>query len=136
MTFTRCGRAPALAALALLGLCAAAGAAGPEDCPASDVPTPVRATARVRAFVDPATGKLREPTPDELRALAEARLKSRATQAPPVFEVVTYPDGMKMVDLGEAFLFDVRIETLPDGSTTTTCVPHATPPAAAQAQKK
>ena len=38
---------------------------------------------------------------------------------------------MKSVDLGEAFLFDVRIETLPDGSTKTTCVPHATPAAAA-----
>ena len=135
MTFPRCGRTPALA-LALLGLSAAAGAAGPEDCPAIDFPAPVQATARVRAFIDPATGKQREPTPDELRALAEARLKSRAAQAPPVFEVVTYPDGMKMVDLGDAFLFDVRVEILPDGSTKTTCVPHATPPAGAAAQKK
>jgi hypothetical protein len=136
MTFKRRGRTPALAALALLGLSAAAGAAGPEDCPAIDVPAPVRAAARVRAFVDPATGKLREPTPDELRALAEARLKARAAQPPPVFEVVTYPDGMKVVDLGDAFLFDVRVETLPDGSRKTTCVPHATPPAAAGAQTK
>jgi len=119
-------------ALAMLGISAAAGAAGPEDCPAIDVPAAVRPVARVRAFIDPATGKLREPTPDELRALAEARLKSRAAQPPPVFEVVTYPDGMKMVDLGEAFLFDVRVETLPDGSTKTTCVPHAAPAAGAQ----
>ena len=134
MTFTRRGRTPALAALALLGLSAAAGAAGPEDCPAIDVPAP--AGARVRAFIDPATGKLREPTPDELRALAEARLKARAAQPPPVFEVVTYPDGMKVVDLGEAFLFDLRVEMLPDGSTKTTCVPHTTPRAAAAAQPK
>ena len=136
MTFTPRGRTPALAALALLGLSAAAGAAGPEDCPAIDLPASVQAAPRVRAFVDPATGKLREPTPDELRALAEARLKARAAQPPPVFEVVTYPDGMKVVDLGEAFLFDVRVETLPDGSKKTTCVPHATRPAAAGAQAK
>ena len=43
---------------------------------------------------------------------------------------------MKTVDLGDAFLFDVRIETLPDGSTKTTCVPHATPPAAPGSPKK
>ena len=135
MTYGRGRKTPALAALALLGLCAAAGAAGPEVCPAIDVPAPLRTAPRVRAFVDPATGKLREPTADELRALAEARLKARAAQPPPVFEVITYPDGMKVVDLGEAFLFDVRIETLPDGSTKTTCVPHATPPAPA-AQKR
>ena len=129
MTFRRRGRT--LAALALLGLSAAAGAAGPEECPAIDVPAPVRTAARVRAFVDPATGRLREPTADELRELAEARLKARAAQPAPVFEVVTHPDGMKSVDLGEAFLFDVRVVTLPDGSTKTTCVPHATPAAAA-----
>jgi hypothetical protein len=123
-------KAPALATLALLGLTSAASAAGPEECPAIDVPAPVATAPRVRAFVDPVTGRLREPTADELRALAEARLKSRAAQPPPVFEVVTHPDGMKTVDLGEAFLFDVRIETLPDGSTKTTCVPHATPAAA------
>ena len=130
MTFIPRGRTPALAALALHGLTAAAGAAGPGECPAIDVPAAVRPVARVRAFIDPATGKLREPTPDELRALAEARLKARAAQPPPVFEVITYPDGMKLVDLGDAFLFDVRLETQPDGSTKTTCVPHAAPPAA------
>ncbi len=119
-----------MATLALLGLAAAAGAAGPEECPAIDVPAPIRTAPRVRAFVDPATGKLREPTADELREIAEARLKSRAAQAPPVFEVVTHPDGMKTVDLGDAFLMDVRIETLPDGSVKTTCVPHATPASA------
>ncbi len=128
MTYERCGRT--LAALALLGLSAAAGAAGPEECPAIDVPAPVRTAPRVRAFVDPATGKLREPTADELRALAEARLKSRAAQAPRVFEVVTHPDGMVTVDLGDAFLMDVRIEKLPDGSVKTICVPHATPASA------
>ncbi len=130
MTSTRRARTPSLAALALLGLCAAAGAAGPDDCPAIDVPAPVRVTARVRAFIDPVTGKLREPTADELRELAEARLKSRAAEAPRVFEVVTHPDGMQTVDLGDAFLMDVRVEKRPDGSVRTTCVPHATPAAA------
>lgn len=118
-----------MAALALLPLAALANEP-PPPCPAIDVPAPVSSAPRVRAFVDPVTGKLREPTADELRELAEARWKSRAAQAPRVFEVVTHPDGMKTVDLGDAFLMDVRIERLPDGTMQTTCVPHATATAA------
>ena len=66
---------------------------------------------------------------EELRQLAEERLNSRAA-TPRVFEIVTHPDGMKSVDLGDAFLFDIRVETLPDGSTRTVCVPHASRSAA------
>jgi hypothetical protein len=91
-------------------------------CPAIDAPSPV---SRIRVFVDPVTGKVREPTADELRELAEARLAARRAAAPRVFEVVTYSDGMKAVDLGDAFLFDLRVETLSDGKTKLACVPHA-----------
>jgi hypothetical protein len=129
----RCPTA-ALAALVLLPLAVLANEPPPRSCPAIDIPAPVPAAPRVRAFVDPATGKLREPTVDELRELAEERLRSRAAAAPRVFEIVTHPDGMRSVDLGDAVLFDVRVETLPDGSTRTVCVPHATRPVA-RAQK-
>jgi hypothetical protein len=124
----RRGSTVAMVALVLLACSGLADEQGPRR-PAID-PAPAPAAPRVRVFVDPATGKLREPTVDELRELAEARWKSRAAQAPRVFEVVTHPDGMKSVDLGDAFLFDLRIEKLPDGSRKTSCVPHATPPAA------
>ncbi len=96
------------------------------ECPAIDVPAPA---GRVRVFVDPATGKLRPPTPDELRQIAEERLKARRTAPARRFEVITSPDGMQSVDLGDAFLFDVRLETRPDGSTRIECVPHAAPAA-------
>jgi hypothetical protein len=96
------------------------------ECPAIDVPAPA---AAVRAFVDPATGKLRPPTADELRQIAEERLKARRAAPARLFEVVTSPDGMQSVDLGDAFLFDVRLETQPDGSTRIECVPHAAPAA-------
>lgn len=109
------------ALLALLPCAVAAQEKRAEVCPAIDVPAPV---SRLRVFVDPATGRLREPTADELRQLAEARLAARAT-APRSFEVVTHPDGMKSVDLGDAFLFDVRLERLPDGTTKLECVPRA-----------
>ncbi len=112
----------ALALLVLLPCAAPAQQKRAGDCPAIDIPAPV---SRLRVFVDPATGKLREPTTEELRQLAEERLKSRRAAAPRIFEVVTYPDGMRSVDLGDAFLFDVRLETLPDGSTRIECVPRA-----------
>ncbi len=113
-----------MAALLLFPLAARAGDEHPEICPAIDRPAPA-VGARVRAFVDPATGRLREPTADELRALAEKRLQSRRAAAPPVFEVVTHPDGMQSVALGDAFLFDVRMEAAPDGTTRLVCVPRA-----------
>ena len=110
----------------MLPLSASGNAAPPKDCPAIDIPAPIAPVrSAVRAFVDPVTGKLREPTADELRQLAEERLKSKRAAAPRVFEVVTYPDGMQAVDLGDAFLFDVRLKTLPDGSTRIECVPRA-----------
>jgi hypothetical protein len=131
MPAMRISPGPPAALLALLVLFPAAAPAeerGAAVCPAIDIPAPT--APGVRAFVDAATGKLREPTPDELRQLAEERLKARTARPQPVFEVVTHPDGMKTVDLGDAFLFDVRVETLPDGTLRTTCVPHATPSAA------
>lgn len=114
----------ALAALLAAGaLCAAPAPDPAPECPAVDVPAP--ATFRVRAFVDPVTGRLREPTADELRRLAEERLAARSAEAPRVFEIVQHPDGMKSVELGDAFLFDVKLETLPDGSPRIICVPRA-----------
>ena len=111
-----------LAFLALLPCAASAQEKRAAVCPAINAPAPV---SRIRVFVDPATGKPREPTADELRSLAEARMAARRAAAPRVFEVVTYSDGMKAVDLGDAFLFDLRVETLPDGKTNLACVPHA-----------
>jgi len=120
----------ALAAFALLPFAVLANEPPPRTCPAIDIPAAISSAHRIRVFVDPATGRLREPTAEQLRELAEERLRSRAAETPHVFEIVTHPDGMKSVDLGDAFLFDVRVETLPDGSTRTVCVPHASRSAA------
>jgi hypothetical protein len=103
----------------------------PQVCPAIDPPAVPAYAARLHVFVDPATGRVREPTADELRAYAERRRAARAAARPPVFEVVTYPDGMVAVDLGDAFLFDVRISRQPDGSRRLECVPHSAAPAPA-----
>ena len=118
---------PVASAAALTLLLAAAGVPAqerpPAVCPSIDVPAPI--FPGVRVFVDPATGRVREPTSEELRAYAERRRAARAAAPPPVFEVVTYPDGMVSVDLGDAFLFDVRIARQPDGSQRLECVPRS-----------
>jgi hypothetical protein len=101
----------------------AAPAAPAAACPAIDAPA--RPAPRVRAFIDPATGRLREPTPDELRRLAEERRAAMTAAGPRVFVIVEHPDGMKSVDLGDAFLFDVKLETGPDGSSRVVCIPPA-----------
>jgi len=113
-----------LAALALAAVSTSLlGASGPaaETCPAVD--PPAVAAPRVRVFIDPTTGKLRAPTPEELRALAEERRKARA-RSPRIFDVVVYPDGTRYVNLQDAFAFDVVVEVQPDGSAPSRCVPQ------------
>ncbi len=76
----------------------------------------------MRAFVDPLTGQLREPTPEEARALSEAVRKAAAPE-PVDFEPVRHPDGMVSVDLKGAFMSHVVIYRNPDGSFSTRCIP-------------
>ncbi len=90
-----------------------------QACPPVDVPA--LAPPGVRAFIDPATGKHRAPTVQELRQIAEARLQARRAKLATLV-VETHPGGMKSVDLGDAFLMDVVI---PDGAARMRCVPAA-----------
>lgn len=93
-----------------------------EVCPAIDAPV---TAPRLHVFVDPATGRPRPPTAEELRRLAEERLAARANAPPRVFTVITHANGMKSVDLGDAFLFDLRVVRQPDGTTRLECLPHS-----------
>jgi hypothetical protein len=89
-------------------------------CPAID--PPAAAAARpLRVFRDPVTGKLRPPTSEELERLREAQALEPKTAR--VFTTVVRPDGTKVVDLGDAFLFSVVAKREPDGSTQFACVP-------------
>jgi hypothetical protein len=119
----------ALAFAALLSIPLAAQESSAETCPAIDTPSTGNRQSSIgnhqfRAFIDPATGKLRPPTAEELRQLAEERRRSRS-EAAPIFEIVVHPDGTKSVDLQDAFLFDLVAERLPDGSMRFRCLPRA-----------
>ena len=115
--------------MAFLAACAAAaasarpGPAAPETCPAIDPPA-AAVSAGVRAFVDPATGKLRPPTAEERRQLAAAADRSART-----YEVVVRPDGTRIVELDDAFFMSVVATKRPDGALQFRCLTQRPAPA-------
>ncbi len=122
---------PAILRIMLTVLASFAAAAGPADpgpeappdCPAIDPPA---APAGVRAFIDPATGKLRPPRTEEKRQLVStARGRSSRT-----YEVVVRPDGTRLVQLDDAFSMSVVATTGPDGALRYRCVTRRTAPPA------
>ena len=94
-------------------------AVGPE-CPAEES----AGQGGFRAFIDPATGELREGTPEEQRALS-AGARTEASNAAEIPEMVVYPDGMIVVDLKGQFMQSVTVVRNPDGSLSTRCGPQS-----------
>lgn len=101
---------------------AAARPAAVPACPADDGV----GRAGLRAFIDPQTGQMREPTPEEAAELAAAVHAARL-QALSELEVVVHPDGMKSVDLKDAFMIDLVAHRNPDGSLSIGCQPPGVP---------
>ena len=78
----------------------------------------------VMAAIDPATGKLRQPTAAESKALAagvEALLKRSAS----TLQAKQTADGTMSVDLGTSFLNISIAQVGPDGSIQQICVDNA-----------
>ena len=101
---------------------AAARPAASPACPADDGV----GRAGLRAFIDPQTGQMREPTPEEAAELAAAVHAARL-QALSELEVVVHPDGMRSVDLKDAFMIDLVARRNPDGSVSIGCQPPGVP---------
>ena len=81
----------------------------------------------VMAAVDPATGKLRQPTAEESKALALG-IQSMLKSSPSPFQVKLAADGTMSLDLGTTFLNISIAQVGPDGAIHETCVDN---PAAA-----
>lgn len=90
------------------------------ECPAIDLPTATRpvAPAGVRAFIDPVTGKLRRPTPEERQKLASTVSRDRSGRA---YEVRIEADGTRIVQLDETFMMSVVAVKNPDGTISYRC---------------
>ncbi len=93
--------------------------------PAADTACPADdrfAQVGLRAFIDPQTGQLREPTPEETQALARAAREEFAREVESL-EAVVHPDGTISVDLRGLFMQDLVAVKKPNGSLSVRCVP-------------
>ena len=102
------------------------GGAVVEPLPAPTVllslaPVDAGAEAGMRAYIDPATGQLREPTAEEVAALGRRGLRASALSTKPV---VQHADGMLSVELGEEYMSEVVVRRNADGSLSMACVPR------------
>jgi len=90
---------------------------------AAQTGTPGAGQSRQRTFVDPATGRTVEPTPEQIQALeqAVAEMLSQSTEG---LEPVEQPDGTIMLDLDGRFQ-EIAIATVaPGGEVSVGCVDH------------
>lgn len=113
----------ATAVVLALGLTATASAgenAAPKVVKRTQIEVP-RVDNDLVAGVDPLTGKLRQPTSKEFKALSEQMTKMFAA-APTSVTVTEYADGTISADLGEAFMNMTLIRINPDGTSSETCV--------------
>jgi hypothetical protein len=117
-------------AVAAAGL-ASPSPAPPESCPPIDPPAVAPARAGVRAFIDPATGKIRPATPEERRKIAAAAPRDRSGRT---YEIQIRPDGTRIVELDDAFLMSVVATANPDGTTSYRCRTGPAPAGSASAE--
>jgi hypothetical protein len=121
--------------LVALGACALpAGAAekrleAPRDTsgnkPAAACPADDRVGgAGFRAFIDPQTGQIRQPTPEELAVWTKAAREefSRAVES---LRPTVLSDGTIALDLQGLFMQDLVVTRRPDGSLSMQCVPDS-----------
>ena len=106
---------------------AATSAAKPEAAKAqAETPAETAGQAGMKAYIDPATGKLREPTAEDAAAAAAAAAKSRQAQAArPEPVVVQHSSGMVSAELGEEYMEDVVVRKNADGTLAFQCVPRS-----------
>ena len=78
----------------------------------------------VMAAIDPATGKLRQPTAAESKALAAGIASLLKSSASPLLAKQT-PDGTLSVDLGTSFLNISIAQVGPDGTIQQICLDNA-----------
>lgn len=89
--------------------------------PGSGASSPPTGAARGLTVVrDAETGRLRAPTPDEMRALQ--RKSPSVLAAPPQPTMITGPDGRRHVQLGERGLVYSVVRRGPDGKLDQQCV--------------
>ena len=107
--------------LAALGLAAAATLSLTAPAFAGEKPAaPKGAGNGLMAAIDPATGKLRQPTAAENRALVQGLETMLKSSAP--LPVKRFADGTKSISLGTSFLNVSVAQVQPDGRLAQVCI--------------
>ena len=124
---TRASRAHRFAVLALGALAALAlavpASAGPKAPAAPSVQAPSNG---LMVAIDPATGKIRQPTAAEALALsARTPMMTKAATISGDPQVVTFADGTMSAQLGPDYLNVWLAQINPDGSLSQACVDGA-----------
>jgi len=96
----------------------AATAAAPSDASKAPAATPAEpdTQAGFKAYIDPATGKLRQPTAEDAAAAAAKQKGRQALKAAPEPVVVQHANGMMSAQLGEEYMEDVVVQKKADGT--------------------
>lgn len=118
-------------AIVLLAFCAVGAAVGQTaTTKGSDTKSRARKTQAAapaqsgqRVFVDPDTGKITEPTPEQIQALEQA-VAGMLSQSSEGLQVIELPDGSVTIDLEGRFQEVVVAAVAPDGSVRMGCVDH------------
>lgn len=101
-----------------------------SECPVTEAASePLPLGQGLRAFIDPKTGQLRQPTTQELAAISASSRVAR-NKSIEGLEVEYRKDGSKFVDLQGRFMHSLRVTRNADGSSSYTCTdrePHAHP---------
>ncbi|HYU34251.1 MAG TPA: hypothetical protein VEW48_19020 [Thermoanaerobaculia bacterium] len=107
----------AFGAVALLALGAGSSAAAPAG-PAAKAPV---GAAGMQVFLDPATGKMRPATAQEMKAMSD-RLKGFLSRSSEGLKAQEHPNGMISLDLQGGFMNVWVASVSPDGKVTNACV--------------
>lgn len=97
-----------------------------QECPADDN----EGMNAVKAFIDPATGELRAPTPEEEAALARAIAPRAERRAQAAREPMVQGNGIVSFELGEEGMVDAVARIAPDGKAVFLCTPRSETPKA------
>lgn len=108
--------------LGILVVAALPGVAAADD-PEQEKKPVARSAESMQVFVDPATGRLRQPTPEEARQLAE-QLRPWLRRDIEELEVVRHPSGMLSVDLKGRFQSVAFATVEPTGKLAFQCLDH------------
>ena len=90
-----------------------------EECPADDQ---AAAKAGVRAFLDPETGELRAPTPEEEAAFSRLIASQTILRDEPARKASVGPNGELIYYLGEEGMVDTVVRIDEDGEDVVSCV--------------